>query len=85
MTHLSNTTNAQGTSPMPFGRYTPFVPVDVPDRTWPTKKVEKGYAQMAMTAEASTMMSEVPRTADEASARTAGSLDTEACSLMRVK
>jgi 2-isopropylmalate synthase len=41
MTHLSNTTNAQGSSPMPFGRYTPFVPVDVPDRTWPTRKVEK--------------------------------------------
>ena len=41
MTNLSNTTNQQGTSPMPFARYTPFVPVDVPDRTWPTKKVEK--------------------------------------------
>ena len=41
MTHLSNTSNQQGTSPMPFHRYTPFVPVDVPDRTWPTKKVEK--------------------------------------------
>ena len=41
MTHLSNTSNQQGASPMPFGRYTPFVPVDVPDRTWPTKKVEK--------------------------------------------
>ena len=41
MTHLSNTANAQGTSPMPFGRYTPFVPVDVPDRTWPTRKVER--------------------------------------------
>ena len=24
---------------MPFGRYTPFVPVDVPDRTWPAKKI----------------------------------------------
>src|SRR5687768_9961095 len=41
MTNLSNTSNQQGTSPMPFGRYTPFVPVDVPDRTWPTRKVEK--------------------------------------------
>src|SRR6476660_749606 len=41
MTHLSNTSNQQGASPMPFGRYTPFVPVDVPARTWPTKKVEK--------------------------------------------
>ena len=36
MTNLSNTANQQGTSPMPFARYTPFVPVDVPDRTWPT-------------------------------------------------
>ena len=41
MTNLSNTANQQGTSPMPFARYTPFVPVDVPDRTWPTRKVEK--------------------------------------------
>ena len=24
MTHLSNTTNQQATSPMPYGRYTPF-------------------------------------------------------------
>jgi len=24
---------------MPFERYTPFVPVDLPDRTWPTKKI----------------------------------------------
>ncbi len=31
----------QQTSPMPFGRYTPFVPVDVPDRTWPAKRIEK--------------------------------------------
>ena len=41
MTNLSNTANQQGTSPMPFARYTPFVPVDVPDRTWPTRKIEK--------------------------------------------
>jgi hypothetical protein len=41
MTHLSNIANQQGASPMPFARYTPFVPVDVPDRTWPTKKVER--------------------------------------------
>ena len=41
MTNLSNTANQQATSPMPFGRYTPFVPVDVPDRTWPTNKVER--------------------------------------------
>ena len=31
----------QTASPMPFGRYTPFVPVDVPDRTWPTNRIEK--------------------------------------------
>ncbi|MBK9697167.1 MAG: 2-isopropylmalate synthase [Propionibacteriaceae bacterium] len=29
----------QQPSPMPFTRYTPFEPVDVPDRTWPTKKI----------------------------------------------
>ena len=29
----------QQPSPMPFGRYTAFEPIDVPDRTWPTKKV----------------------------------------------
>jgi 2-isopropylmalate synthase len=39
MTNLSNTRNSQQSSPMPFGRYTAFVPVDVPDRTWPTKKI----------------------------------------------
>jgi len=41
MTNLSNTRNFQQTSPMPFGRYTAFVPVDVPDRTWPTKKITR--------------------------------------------
>jgi 2-isopropylmalate synthase len=39
MTDLSNTRNFQQTSPMPFGRYRAFVPVDVPDRTWPSKKI----------------------------------------------
>ncbi len=29
----------QQPSPMPFGRYTPFEPIDLPDRTWPTKKI----------------------------------------------
>ena len=29
----------QQPSPMPFQRYTPFVPVDLPDRTWPAKKI----------------------------------------------
>ncbi|WGL51117.1 2-isopropylmalate synthase [Nocardioides sp. BP30] len=41
MTNLSNSRNFQKPSPMPFGRYTAFVPVDVPDRTWPTKKITK--------------------------------------------
>ena len=31
----------QQPTPMPVHRYTPFVPVVVPDRTWPTKKIEK--------------------------------------------
>lgn len=31
----------QQPSPMPFGRYKAFQPVDLPDRTWPTKRVEK--------------------------------------------
>lgn len=29
----------QQPSPMPFDRYTPFEPIDVPDRTWPTRKI----------------------------------------------
>ncbi|MFE3457479.1 2-isopropylmalate synthase [Nocardiopsis aegyptia] len=29
----------QKTSPMPFHRYEPFAPVDLPDRTWPTKTI----------------------------------------------
>jgi 2-isopropylmalate synthase len=39
MTTLSNTGNQQKPSGMPYERYRAFVPVDVPDRTWPTKKV----------------------------------------------
>ena len=39
MTNLSNTRNQQKPSGMPFERYRAFVPVDVPDRTWPTKKI----------------------------------------------
>ena len=39
MTHLSNSTNAQSPSGMPFERYVAFQPVDVPDRTWPTRRV----------------------------------------------
>ncbi|MFT4084686.1 MAG: 2-isopropylmalate synthase [Nocardioides sp.] len=39
MTNLSNTSNQQKPSGMPFERYHAFVPVDLPDRTWPTKKI----------------------------------------------
>ncbi len=39
MTNLSNTANNQQPSGMPYQRYTAFVPVDVPDRTWPTKRI----------------------------------------------
>ncbi|MFS3128848.1 2-isopropylmalate synthase [Nocardioides sp. Bht2] len=39
MTNLSNSANSQRPSGMPFQRYTAFVPVDLPDRTWPTKKI----------------------------------------------
>ena len=31
----------QQPSPMPFHRYKAFEPIDLPDRTWPTKRVEK--------------------------------------------
>ncbi|MFD3686957.1 2-isopropylmalate synthase [Nocardiopsis sp. NPDC058631] len=31
----------QKTSPMPFHRYEPFAPVDLPDRTWPSKTIDK--------------------------------------------
>ncbi|MEN0071906.1 MAG: 2-isopropylmalate synthase [Propionicimonas sp.] len=31
----------QQRSPMPFQRYTPFEPIEVPDRTWPTRKITK--------------------------------------------
>jgi 2-isopropylmalate synthase len=31
----------QQPSPMPFGRYHPFPPVDLPDRTWPAKTIER--------------------------------------------
>ncbi|MEV5751882.1 2-isopropylmalate synthase [Actinoallomurus sp. NPDC052308] len=31
----------QQPSPMPFGRYAPFEPVDLPDRTWPSKTITK--------------------------------------------
>jgi len=33
--------NAQKPSPMAFHRYTPFTPIDLPDRTWPTKTINQ--------------------------------------------
>lgn len=41
MTNLSNSSNQQKPSGMPFERYRAFVPVDVPDRTWPAQKITK--------------------------------------------
>ena len=35
------TPSAQQPSPMPFHRYAPFAPVDLPDRTWPAKTLTK--------------------------------------------
>ena len=29
----------QSPSPMPYARYSSFIPVDLPDRTWPSKKM----------------------------------------------
>ncbi len=33
------TRNSQKPSGMPFERYRPFIPIDLPDRTWPTKTI----------------------------------------------
>lgn len=33
--------NAQKSSPMPFNRYVPFIPISLADRTWPAKQIEK--------------------------------------------
>ncbi|MBE7323699.1 2-isopropylmalate synthase [Nocardioides sp. Y6] len=41
MTNLSNHSNQQKPSPMPFGRYRPFEPVTVPDRTWPSQRITR--------------------------------------------
>src|SRR5215218_4443413 len=32
-------TNTQQPSPMPFGRYRAFEPIDLPDRTWPSRQI----------------------------------------------
>ncbi|MFB9311870.1 2-isopropylmalate synthase [Nocardioides plantarum] len=34
-------TGSQQSSGMPHGRYEPFIPIDLVDRTWPTKRIEK--------------------------------------------
>ena len=33
--------NRQRPSHMPYPRYTPFTPIDLPDRTWPEKVITK--------------------------------------------
>src|SRR5580765_3079230 len=33
--------NTQQPSPMPYARYRAFEPIDLPDRTWPTARIEK--------------------------------------------
>jgi 2-isopropylmalate synthase len=33
--------NRQRGSQMPYSRYTPFTPIDLPDRTWTSKRIEK--------------------------------------------
>jgi 2-isopropylmalate synthase len=35
----SNVVSPQKASPMPFGRYRPFAPIDLPDRTWPSQTI----------------------------------------------
>lgn len=35
----NNVVSPQKTSPMPFGRYRPFAPIDLPDRTWPAQTI----------------------------------------------
>src|SRR4051812_46771936 len=37
----SGFTNAQQPSPMPFWRYHAFEPIDLPDRTWPTRRITR--------------------------------------------
>lgn len=39
MSHNYAEQNKQNTSPMPFHRYQPFVPIELPDRTWPQKSM----------------------------------------------
>ncbi|MCX6408753.1 MAG: 2-isopropylmalate synthase [Propionibacteriales bacterium] len=39
MTLPNNVVSPQKASPMPFGRYRPFAPIDLPDRTWPSATI----------------------------------------------
>ena len=39
MTHLSNTHHDPRTGGMPFQRYRAFEPIELPDRTWPSKTI----------------------------------------------
>ncbi len=39
MTHLSNSHNDQRTGGMPHQRYRAFPPIDLPDRTWPSRTI----------------------------------------------
>ena len=39
MTQMHEDRNPQKASPMPFNRYDAFPPVDLPDRTWPSKQI----------------------------------------------
>ena len=41
MTSTTSPTGAQQPSGMPHHRYEPFIPVDLTDRTWPAKRIEK--------------------------------------------
>ena len=41
MTNAYEERNRQKPSPMRFNRYTPFRPIDLPDRTWPEKQITK--------------------------------------------
>lgn len=34
-------------TPMPVGRYQPFVPIELPDRTWPNRRIEKAPRWMS--------------------------------------
>jgi len=35
----NNPVSPQQSSPMPFGRYRTFTPIDLPDRTWPSNQI----------------------------------------------